>query len=435
MPLPRRAVSSKKAASWCNKPVMLLQKSLDIAIVGAGPGGLSAALFLNRAGHKVSIFERFETPQPVGSGLMLQPTGLAVLAALGLRQPIAALGARVERLIGTDSRSGRTVLDVGYKALGGHIHAIGVHRATLFDVLYAEVQREKIGLVTNFAATGLSSGHAGHWLEAGARREGPFDLIVDASGARSPLRIAARFGDQPRPLEYGAIWNSVPWSDHGFDRHALSQRYRKAKVMIGILPIGRRTADGPELAAFFWSLKPGEYEALRAGGITRWHEEVLSHWPQAAPHLANMNSFEDMNLARYAHGTMRMPAGRGIGFVGDSAHCTSPQLGQGANMALLDAAALAAAIERAPSVEEALELYCRMRRWHVRFYQFMSIALTPFYQSDSTILPLIRDFAVSTAAKIPPAPWLLAQLVSGQWFNPLRPIGLPAAQYGVETPS
>lgn len=362
---------------------------------------------------------------------MLQPTGLAVLGALGLAGRIAALGARVERLVGTDSSSGRTVLDVGYHPLGSHVHAIGVHRATLFDVLYAAVRQEDIDLVTNFTATGMSSGQTGHWLEGNGRREGPFDLIIDASGARSSLRAAARFGSDPRPLEYGAIWNTVPWIDEGFDRKALTQRYRKSKVMIGVLPIGRRSVDGPELAAFFWSLKPADYDALQAQGISRWHNEVLSHWPQVAPHLANMSRFEEMNLARYAHGTLRVPAGIGIGFIGDSAHCTSPQLGQGANMALLDAAALAAAVDRAHSVEDALETYCRLRRWHVRFYQFMSITLTPFYQSDSSILPIIRDFAVSGAAKVPPVPWLLAQLVSGQWFDPLRSIGLPPVRYPV----
>ncbi|TIS71130.1 MAG: FAD-dependent oxidoreductase, partial [Mesorhizobium sp.] len=50
--------------------------SLDIAIAGAGPAGLAAALYLKRAGHRVTIFERFDEPKPVGSGLILQPTGL-----------------------------------------------------------------------------------------------------------------------------------------------------------------------------------------------------------------------------------------------------------------------------------------------------------------------------------------------------------------------
>lgn len=381
----------------------------------------------------MTIFERFETPHPVGSGLMLQPTGLAVLDALGLRSEIAALGAPVNRLIGTDSRSGRKVLDVSYRPLGRNIHAIGVHRATLFDVLHNAVLQQDIRLVTNFTATGHTSAAGGYWLESDGHREGPFDLIVDASGARSPLRAAARFAKGPKPLEYGAIWSTVPWVDGGFDREALSQRYRKASVMIGVLPVGRRSLDGPELAAFFWSLKPDDYDALRARGIAAWHDEVLSHWPDAQPHLGNMSDFDEMTLARYAHGTMRAPAGEGIAFIGDSAHCTSPQLGQGANMALLDAAALSVAIERSSSIEGALDLYCRMRRWHVRFYQFMSIALTPFYQSDSAVLPLLRDIAISTGAKIPPIPWLLAGLVSGQLLDPLRRIGLQPAVYPDET--
>ena len=50
---------------------------MQIGIVGAGPAGLAAALFLHRSGHRVTVLERFEAPRPLGSGLILQPTGLA----------------------------------------------------------------------------------------------------------------------------------------------------------------------------------------------------------------------------------------------------------------------------------------------------------------------------------------------------------------------
>lgn len=60
---------------------------LDIAIVGCGISGLAAALLLHRQGHRVTLYERLEALRPVGSGLMVQPTGLAVLAKLGLAPP------------------------------------------------------------------------------------------------------------------------------------------------------------------------------------------------------------------------------------------------------------------------------------------------------------------------------------------------------------
>ena len=63
-------------------------KRLDIAIAGAGPAGLATALLLAAAGHRVTVFERFDEPKPVGSGLILQPTGLSVLADLGLLDDI-----------------------------------------------------------------------------------------------------------------------------------------------------------------------------------------------------------------------------------------------------------------------------------------------------------------------------------------------------------
>lgn len=56
----------------------------DIAIAGCGPAGLAAALLLHRDGHRVTLFERFDASRPVGSGLLIQPTGFAVLAQLGL---------------------------------------------------------------------------------------------------------------------------------------------------------------------------------------------------------------------------------------------------------------------------------------------------------------------------------------------------------------
>ncbi|MBC8838457.1 FAD-dependent monooxygenase, partial [Escherichia coli] len=69
----------------------------------AGPAGLAAALYLHRAGHDVKLLERFAAPSPLGSGLILQPTGLTVLSDLGLFDSISGLGNRIDRLYGADA--------------------------------------------------------------------------------------------------------------------------------------------------------------------------------------------------------------------------------------------------------------------------------------------------------------------------------------------
>ena len=120
----------------------------DIAIAGAGPAGLAAALYLGRGGHRVTIFERFEAAAPVGSGLILQPTGLTVLDDLGLLADIIALGSRIDRLHGADATSGRTVLDVRYDAQKGGRFGLAVHRAALFGVLLRAVLSAGIAIET-----------------------------------------------------------------------------------------------------------------------------------------------------------------------------------------------------------------------------------------------------------------------------------------------
>jgi 2-polyprenyl-6-methoxyphenol hydroxylase-like FAD-dependent oxidoreductase len=405
-----------------------LQEKLDIAIAGAGPAGLAAALYLNRCGHRVTIFERFDRPAPVGSGLILQPTGLSVLADLGLLRDIFALGSRIDRLYGADARTGRTVLDVRYDAQRGGRFGLAVHRAALFSVLHHAVLQAGIAIETGVELGDLDNGERAFLLCHDGHRLGPFDLVVDASGARSKLRCHAKSASEPKPLAYGAFWASLDWRD-GFDRHALLQRYSRASVMIGVLPIGRPEPDARPMAAFFWSLKPDEAEQVKAAGIEAWKARVVDLWPACAAFMEQVSGFEQLSLARYGHHTLKVPAGRRLAVIGDAAHSTSPQLGQGANMALLDAAALAHALADEGDVEAALGRYVRMRRRHVRLFQALSLLFTPFYQSDSVVLPLIRDRLVATLAKVPPAPQLLAAMVAGTAVDPFRPIGLAEADW------
>lgn len=154
------------------------------------------------------LFERFDAPRPIGSGLMVQPTGLAVLSRLGLANRIRCEGARVDRLFGKAGR--RVVLDVHYSAMarGGHF-GIGIHRADLFAALHDAVLAHGIEIRTGHTIIGSTVRNGKRvLLLAGDRQSEPFDLVVDALGTRSTLAPPAG-----RELAYGALWANLDWSD------------------------------------------------------------------------------------------------------------------------------------------------------------------------------------------------------------------------------
>lgn len=405
-------------------------KPLDIGIAGAGPAGLAAALFLSRAGHRVELIERFAEPSPVGSGLLMQPTGLTVLDALGLSPAIHALGNRIDRLNGADARSGRTVLDVRYDALAGGRYGLAVHRAALFSTLHDAVAAEGLPIRTGITLAKAETRQARTALhDPDGEIVGDYDLVIDATGARSQLAAASVVAPAVKELPWGAFWATLDCEDIAHETRALSQRYDAAKVMIGILPVGRAHAGEGRKVAFFWSLKTADAEAVKAAGLERWKAGIADYWPQTRPFLEQITDWDQLTLARYAHRTTLPPHADGIVFIGDSAHSTSPQLGQGANMALLDAATLAHALSSAGSVEEGLSAYAAARRSHVRLFQLLSYVFTPFYQSDSRAIAWLRDRLVATVANIPPAPQILAAIVSGTLADPFTPAGLQECRW------
>jgi 2-polyprenyl-6-methoxyphenol hydroxylase-like FAD-dependent oxidoreductase len=375
-----------------------MRRPLDIAIVGAGVTGLACAALLARDGHRVVVHERFEASRPIGSGLMLQPTGQAALARLGLLADIEALGARVDRLHGVTD-SGATVFDLAYADLDHSYYAIGIHRAALHGVLWQAFANCGAALETGRTIAGIeprSDGRAA--LRDGRGNLGPaFHLVLDASGARSPLRAAVA-GNGAKPYRYGAVWASVP--DLGIASGRLAQRYVEASVMIGYLPIGRATAGGRELAALFWSLRTADYDAWRKD-FPQWQKRIIELWPELAPNIELLREPDDLTLASYLHFTAAKPFRGPVALVGDSAHATSPQLGQGANNGLLDALALSDALASATDVAGALALYAKSRRDHVRFYQLASWIMTPFFQSDSRGLALARDLTFHRMKVVP----------------------------------
>jgi salicylate hydroxylase len=373
----------------------------SIAVAGAGTAGLAVAAFLKRSGHDVRIFERFAEPKPLGAGLMIQPTGLACLAALGVDEQALALGQTIDGIRG-HTVEGKVIFDIGYREIGPHVTSLAMNRAALFDVLLRAVSQAAVPIVGGCEiASSRTEGDKRVLVDASGTTHGPFDLVIDGTGTRSTLRAREGAVRLNRPYPYGALWTVLKLPPDWPDRRLLAQRYDGAHTMTGILPIGRRP-DGPqELAAFFWSLRTADVAAWRATGLGPWKKRVTHVWPALQPFLDQINSPDDLTSAHYADIWLRRPHAERLVFIGDAARSASPQLGQGANLALIDALVLSRMLDAHPTIPAALDAFADARRAHTRFYGLASRLLTPFFQSDSRVAGFVRDLTFKPMAYVP----------------------------------
>ena len=379
---------------------------MKIAIIGAGIGGLAMACLLADQGRDLTLIERYAEARPIGSGLVIQPVGLAVLDRIGLGEAARALGAPITAMLG--HAGPRAVLDVAYRRGSP---GLGIHRGALFDVLWQGAQRRGIRVITGAQEIGAPLHGRQRRVEAQGQNLGPFDLLIDASGAGSALSPLIA-----RPVGFGAIWGHVPWPvTSALPKDRLTQRYHAASRTAGVLPIGRLAGGDAPLAAVFWSLPAEQLTHWPQTDFDEWRAQAAAFWPDFAPFIAALPDGRALTPARYSHGTLRRPHATALAFIGDAAHRASPQLGQGANMALLDAFALSIAL----TGQDPLPAYAKMRRWHVRSYQMMSRTLTPMYQSHSRLLPPFRDHLLAPLGRLPPVRAALTSLVSGDLLPPL----------------
>ncbi|MBX3271782.1 MAG: FAD-dependent monooxygenase [Sandaracinaceae bacterium] len=375
---------------------------LRVAVIGCGTAGAAAALFLARGGHRVEVFEAVRDPGAVGAGIMIQPTGMRVLARLGLLERVLARGSRVERLRCVTDR-GREVIDLAYGDLHPRAFGLGLHRGVLFEELFHACRAEPgVAVHTGCPIEDLRADGPRRFLveKSGAER-GPFDLVVVADGARSQLRDDAPLTHREARYPWGALW-FIADDPTGVFGGTLFQVVRSTTEMLGLLPSGLGPRGKTPKVSLFWSLHVDAVEAWRDAGLAPWKARLTALEPRCGPVLDQIRSVDDVLFATYWDVVLYPWNTGSVVFVGDAAHATSPQLGQGANLALVDALALAGALSSgAPTVSEALERYSHARAAHLGYYQWATRFLTPFFQSSTTSLAIPRDLFMGLACKLP----------------------------------
>jgi len=360
---------------------------MRIAVIGYGTAGQALAILLSRDEHHVDIFERAPHPGPVGAGFLLQPSGLQVLWQMGLLDAVRAHAAPVHRLHG-DTPCGRAVMDM----------AVDHERGLLRD--------------------------------GEGRQHGPYDLVIAADGSASALRAQVGGTSLDRVYPWGALWCLLPAEDWPHVSE-LRQRYVAARKMIGLLPVGTRPGDATPRLSFFWSLPRDDFARWEADGLQSWLDELHALWPEAGPRFAHLQQAGQLARASYRDAVMRRWHNGRLVLAGDAAHSMSPQLGQGVNMALLDALALRDALRVHGKGEAALQAYQAQRRAHVAVYHYWSRWLTPLFQSDRDAWSKARDVLLGPMGRLPGGRGHMLRVLSGTqrgWLGklPLDPAFIDA---------
>jgi salicylate hydroxylase len=328
---------------------------LKIAVIGAGIGGLTAALCLQARGAKVTVLEQAEAITEVGAGIQVSPNGVAVLRALGLEDALAEQAVRARAVVLRDYAKPGEVVRLDLQRYAADQAFYFVHRSDIIDLLARAVRDAGVQIRLLQKVTQVTPG-AQPLIQMQNGSQLRVDLVVGADGLHSRARHALNGED--RPFFTGQVaWRATVPNDGGVPaearvfmgpgRHIVSYPLRRGEL-VNIVAVQERK----DWAEEGWHFQDDPDNLRRAFDGFRG---------DAAELLRRVETVGLWGLFR--HPVAPVWHKDNVALLGDAAHPTLPFMAQGANMALEDAWVLCRCLEDAGAdLAGALGRYQALRR-------------------------------------------------------------------------
>lgn len=359
-----------------------------ILIIGGGIGGLTLAAFLQRGRSTVTLAERAAAWRPVGAGISLGPNAVGTLDQLGIGAVLRARGVQLRRGILADAGgSPLSVVDLEEIGRAVGLPTLAIHRAGLHTTLLEAIDTERVAIRLGTEATALDAHADGVEVTFNDGTRERFDLVVAADGIHSAVRTRL-FGESNVRYSGYVCWRFVV-DGVTLDAPDVAQELWGRGKRFGIVPVGERSVYG-----FATMNEPRGRGAVQ--GVTRDEfVELFSEFGGEVPkvlralapdHHLILDDIADHPTVRWSRGPVVL--------LGDAAHATTPNLGQGAAMAIEDAMVLAGTLGRYPTISEALSAYEAARNERVTQITARSWSLGRIGQTDSAAGVFLRNLAM-----------------------------------------
>lgn len=330
---------------------------MRIVIIGAGIGGLSAGILLKKYGHDVTVYEQVEKILPVGAAISVWSNGVKCLNYLGLQAQVEKLGGIMDRMAYVDGLNNEIMTQFGLQSL---IDEVGqrpypVSRAELQNMLMDEFGREDIHLGVRLIGIEDHGDSITAELSNGTKVEA--DLLIGADGTHSYAREYILGKKVERRYAGYVNWNGLVEIDESIAPADQWTTFVGEGKRVSLMPIA-----GNRFYFFFDVPLPvglgndkAEYKTLLKEYFAGWCEPVQKLIDQIDPQRTNRVEIHDIEPFYEWY------KGRCV-ILGDAAHSTTPDIGQGGCQALEDAIYLTRSLQiNTNSLADALQRYQDVR--------------------------------------------------------------------------